>query len=136
MWVTKRNTLIMSGLVSTLVFLIDHFGTVRLCGGEEFTVCINTIANLYPFFIPFIPLCLLVLMTYRLHNEVFLSWIKFAFVWVPLTMFLTLVTPEYGNQSLFPLEKGGISFWFSILLFLISLIIIIYKYSTLRSVKK
>ena len=51
-------------------------------------------------------------------------------------MFLTLISPEYGGQGIIAIEKKGVSFVFSLLFLIISLIIIIYKYSTLRSVKK
>ncbi len=76
----------------------------------------------------FIPVFLFSLITLRLKNETFRSWLKFTYIWVPLTIFLTILTPEYGtNNFIFSIEKGSISLVFSALFVAFSLIIVIVK---------
>ena len=69
---------------------------------------------------------LLSLITYKMKDIVFQTWFKFARVWVPLTIILVILSPEYGN-ALLPVEKGTVSFFMSALFLIISLIIIVYK---------
>lgn len=80
---------------------------------------------------PIIPLFILSLITYKMRGEVYSAWLKFTYVWIPLTMFMILIAPEYGNAFL-PIEKGTVAGFFSLLYILISLIIIIWKYFATR----
>ena len=132
--VTKKNITIISGLVAVIVLMMGTLEPFRLCG-ENWRGCmdINYVSGL--FLLPSIPLFLLSLITYFLCDEVFHTWIKFALVWIPLTILLTLAAPEY-SQSLLPIVKSSVSFWFSALFFLISLVIVIWKWVSLPPVKK
>ena len=49
-------------------------------------------------------------------------------------MFAILISPEYGNAFL-PIEKITVAGFFSLLYVIISLIIIIWKYTTTRNDK-
>ena len=134
---TKKNVLIGSFSVF-LIFMATAFfqgtcshGALGLCWRYwvQINVFIETLFISTPFF-------LVALIVYFMRDEIFQKWIKFVFVWVPLTLLLTVMTPEFGGQGIITIEKGTMSFIFSALFLLISLIIIIYKTPTLRSLKK
>ena len=80
----------------------------------------------------FVPIFILSLITYKMREEIFRAWVKFTYVWVPLTIIFTLLAPEYTNSLLPIFEKGFVSFSMSFLFLLISLIIIISKHFSLK----
>ncbi len=82
--------------------------------------------------LPFLPLFLLSLITYKMKDEVFTAWISFAKWWVPLSMFAILITPvDDGGSWSIPL-KGPVALLTTGLFFVISLIIICWKHFALR----
>jgi len=128
---TKNILIVASLLFVIFVVAVAYQGT---CDYKALGTCwrywdqtgefIETLLITVPFFL----ISLIVRFT---REEIFRTWIKFALVWIPLTMFLTLISPEY-SQSLLPIVKSTVSFGFSALFFFISLIIIAYKYFTTR----
>ncbi len=83
-----------------------------------------------------IPLILLFsLLTYKMHEKVFRAWISFAYWWVPLSIVLTLLAGGgsgggFGMPNVF--DREFVAFIFSALFFIISLIIILWKYVATR----
>ncbi|MFZ2769563.1 MAG: hypothetical protein WA048_03105 [Minisyncoccia bacterium] len=61
-----------------------------------------------------------------MRDVVFQAWLKFTYVWVPLTIIFTLIAPEY-DPSLLPITKGVVSFYMSVLFLIISIVIITIK---------
>ncbi len=104
-----------------------YMNYVGMCGNISDLIS-HTASFVRPFFIIFI----LSLITYRMREEIFQAWIKFAYVWVPLTLFLVFIVPEYDSSLLPIVTKGPISFFFSFLFLIISLIIIISKSHSLK----
>ena len=123
---TKKKVLIV-GLISIALFVISIFSQeIRLCPVYSYSSCSSFFDMFAENIFVFIPLFLLSLITYKMQDEIFHTWLKFTYVWVPLTIILTFLSPEYGN-SLLPIEKSSVSFVMSFLFLLISLIIIITK---------
>ncbi|OGG40588.1 hypothetical protein A2118_03155 [Candidatus Kaiserbacteria bacterium GWA2_50_9] len=83
-------------------------------------------------FFPVIPLFVLSLITYKMRDEVYRAWLRFAQVWVPLSMLFIFLAPEYTSDWMFPVVKGTVAFFSSLLFLIISLIIIAWKYFTTR----
>ncbi|MDP2655239.1 MAG: hypothetical protein Q8P17_01625 [bacterium] len=83
-------------------------------------------------FFPVIPLFLLSLITYKMSEEVYRAWLRFANVWIPLSIVLIFLAPEYSGDWMFPVVKGTVAFFSSLLFVLISLLIICWKYFTSR----
>ena len=127
---TKKSTLLISGFFTISFFVLDSIGTYKLCGEYSVGNCPFLLHDILGTFIIFIPLFLLSLITYKMRDEVFQTWFKFTRIWVPLTILLVIISPEYGN-ALFPVEKGSVSFAMSLLFLIISLIIIISKHLSL-----
>jgi hypothetical protein len=93
--------------------------------------CIFRWHNTLLVFLPVLPLFLLSLITYKLRDEVFIRWMKFARWWVPMTMFFILIAPGVSG-GLAPLDKGRVGFFFSLLFLVISLVLIAWKWFVLR----
>ena len=127
---TKRSILFISivGLAAFLMFLFAK--EVGICS-LLYESCFETFDQIAELFFVFIPLLILSLITYKMREEVFHSWLKFAYVWVPLTIILTLLAPEY-DASLVSITKGVISFVMSTVFLLVSLVIIFVKYRKTR----
>jgi len=132
---TKKTILFFSGVSSGFFYLLAFLiGSEKLCGGSQYTNCTQSANSFFETFLPIFPLLLLSLITYKMRDEIFSTWSKFTIVWIPLSMFAILISPEYGNAFL-PIEKITVAGFFSLLYVIISLIIIIWKYTTTRNDK-
>lgn len=85
--------------------------------------------------IPFLPIFLFSLVTYKMREEVFRAWFNFTKWWVPISIFLILITPDssggsFGIPNVF--DKGFLAFILAALFFIISLVIIVRKSLKLR----
>jgi hypothetical protein len=66
-----------------------------------------------------------------MRDEVYRVWARFAVVWVPFSMILIFLAPEYAGSfgiALYPITKGSMAFISSLLFVIISLILVILKY--------
>jgi hypothetical protein len=133
---TKKITLWISGIISVVLLAVNYFGTFIVCNfGRS---CAELLANNMQALFIFIPLFLILLIIYKLRIEIYNVVMKFVFVWVPLTIILVFISPEYprGN-SLIPLNgKSFVSQSMSLLFVVISLIIIFSKYFSTKNSNK
>lgn len=62
-----------------------------------------------------------------IKDQIFHSWIKFTYYWIPISMFLVLIIPGGGGRGSFPslIDAESISIIMSGLYLIISLIIVI-----------
>ena len=128
---TKQKIFLISGIITISFFVLDKIGTYQLCGRYAIGNCPFLIHDILGTIIIFLPVFLISIIVYKMRDEVYRSWIKFTQIWVPLTILLIIISPEYGN-SLLPIEKGSVSFFMSLLFLVISLVIIITKSVSLR----
>jgi len=83
-------------------------------------------------FFPTIPLFIFSLITYKMKDQVFQSWWKFARVRILVSMLPILISPSYSYALMFPLEKGVVALFFSAIFVGISTILIVYQSFSLR----
>ena len=124
----KKYTLIISSAFSVIVVIWDYIGNYQLCGGKEWGNCVDNLAGIELLFFPFIGAFIFSLITYFMREEIYRAWFKFARWWIPLSIVLIFILPEYSHDWLFPIEKGAGVFVTSALFVLISAVIIIWKY--------
>jgi hypothetical protein len=64
-----------------------------------------------------------------MKDEVFKTWSKFTYYFIPITILLVLFTPNDAGSNFFPtlISKGIVAFLVSWLFVIISLIIVITK---------
>jgi hypothetical protein len=130
--ITKKNLLLISGVVTAALFLSNWIGTFKLCGGIEYGQCMDITYAAIINFVPVIGVFVISLVTFWMSDQIYRTWFKFARWSVPLSMFLILITPEYGGGLFNPIQKGSVAFALTILFFVISLIIILIKFIRLR----
>jgi len=130
--VTKKNVLWISGFVTVVLFILDQIGTFRLCGSVEYGRCMDTLYDVLIVFLPTLPLFLFSLITYWMQDEIYRAWFRFARWWIPLSMLLIFLAPDYSGDWLFPTDKGRIAFLVSLLFVVISIVLIAYRFYTMR----
>ncbi|MBP6929447.1 MAG: hypothetical protein KBB77_00765 [Candidatus Moranbacteria bacterium] len=118
---TKKSVLFVSGTVTIILIILDRLGTFRLCGANEYGSCMDVLYSAIIFFLPIIPLFLFSLITYKMSEEVFQDWWRLARIFIPLAMFLILITPAYTHNWMFPVVKGTVAVALSGLFVIISL---------------
>jgi len=133
---SKKSLLIVSGVGTAVLFVLNSIGTDTLCGWiKQDTVCTGILYSIIMNFLPIIPLFLLALITYKMRDEVYQAWLRFAYVWIPLSMLLIFLAPEYSSDWMFPVVKGTVAFFSSLIFLTISLAIIAWKYFLARRPK-
>ena len=128
----NKKSVLWIGFLGVIVFITSVFSIdINLCPPYSYSSCSQFFSVFGEIIFVFTSLFLLSLITYKMRDDIFQSWFKLVRIWVPLTIILVLISPEYGN-SLFPIEKGSVSFFMSVLFLIISIILIIYKSLSLR----
>lgn len=115
-----------SGLISFGLAVIGLFGSYTLCNDVE--SCVNLLHFFFIHTIPVLPLFIFALITYFMREEVYKAWFRFARWWIPLSIALIFLSPEYSSDWILPIEKGSVALTTSILFVCISLIVIALKY--------
>ena len=126
----KKWVLFVSGIVSVVLISINFVGTYRMC--SDVFECTEILSSGILVLFPIIPLFLLSLITYKMREEIFQDWWRFARIFIPLAMFLILITPAYTHNWMFPVVKGTVAVFLSSLFVIISFVRIILAYRKLK----
>lgn len=129
---TKKYLFVLVSTLAVLLIATDYIGTDRLCGGSEFTRCMQKLHTFFTTFIPVIPLFFFSAITFRMRDEIYQAWFRFARWAIPLSMFLILVAPEYSHDRMYPIEKGFIALLSSVIFIIVSAAIILYRLNASR----
>jgi len=133
--INKKILFIVSGVSTVILLVLNWVGTFRLCGGQEYGQCMDLIYAAIINFLPIIPLFLFSIITYKMHDEVYQAWLRFSFVWIPLSMVLIFLSPEYSADWMYPVVKGTVAFFSSLLFIVVSLAVITWKSVATRRTK-
>jgi hypothetical protein len=125
---SKVITIADSGAVSIGVLLANWIGTYRLCGAAQYGDCMDTASNIIITFVPFLPVLLIALVAMGVSNEIFGKWIRFLIWWIPVSMLLIFISPEYSHDLMLPIEKGTVAVSMSVLFTLVSIVIFLMGY--------
>lgn len=132
--VTKKNALIVVGFLTLLLIVVDRIGRVRLCGGNFFHgVCADTYLSFIDTAIFIIPTFILCLIAYKMRDEIFRSWAKFASWSVPLSIIAISLSATHSNSYVFSSDRELLTMLLVPLFVLISLAIIVWKWYKLRN---
>lgn len=132
---TKKNVFLLGLGSLTALIIFGSIMSMDMC--YQNTNChvffVSSITRTFIFILfPFISLFLLSLLTYKMREEIFATWISFAKWWVPLSMVAILLTPtDDGGSFSIPL-KGPLALFCAVALLVVSLIIIAYKFFALK----
>lgn len=130
----KTILLIFSGIMSLILIVLNYIGTFHLCGGYYYGTCMDVLADIIIIFLPIIPLFIFSLITYKMREEVFEIWWKFARIFTPLIMLAVYIAPSYPSNSYFPIEgEGSVLLYFCLNFIISSTLLIISKYQSLKN---
>lgn len=126
---TKKNVLFFSAIIGGGIAILEYLGTYVACdyfiaNGHKGN-CPFILSDIEAIFLPLFPLFLFSLITYKMREEVFQSWFRFARVYIPASMLLILLAPSYSSNWMFPYDKGRAAFLFSSLFIIISIVKIV-----------
>lgn len=129
---SKKSLLAVSGLLSIGLLIWNYIGNYRICDfiakGWSTGNCPFVLTDIGINFLPFIPLFLSSLITYKMRDEVYRAWYRFAIWAVPFSMLLIFLAPEYSADWMFPVVKGTVAFLSSLLFTVISLLIVLISW--------
>src|SRR3989344_8555185 len=130
--ISKKILLVVSGLLRVGLLIWNYVGNYRACdffmNGGSVSNCPLVLTGIGINLLPIIPLFLLSLITYKMREEVYRAWLRFAYVWIPLSLLLIFLAPEYTYDWMFPVVKGTVAFFTSLLFVVLSLIIILMSW--------
>ena len=127
-----KKALVLSSFCGTVLFSLALFLSLQgLCLLQYFCSRPHD-DTLSAFFLPILPLFLFSLITYKMSEVVFQDWWRFARIFVPLAMFLILITPAYTHNWMFPVVKGTVAVALSVLFVAISLFRIILAHRRIK----
>lgn len=136
-FVTKKNVLIGSLLGSLVFFLGILFLLSNFCspqfwvgcrGVNDFVGVMIMFSVVFPFLLPFS------LLTYKLPEQVFRSWLHFTYAWIPISLLFIFTTPVTSHSWAISVGSGRetITWIMNGLFVVISLVLIIVKSISLR----
>ena len=128
----KKNVLFASGIILAVLFGLEYVGTYALCdfiisNGHEGN-CPFVLSDIEIILSPILALFIFSLITYKMRDEIFQSWWRFARVWVPLSMIVTFFTPSYTHNWMFPIVKANVALLLSAIFIIVSFIKITQAY--------
>ena len=132
--ISKKNLLVIAlGFIVTF-FVFAFAQEISLCPAYSYSACMGIFNGLAEALLPVFPLFLFSLITYKMREEVYQAWFRFVRWWIPLSVLLIFIAPEYSHDWLYPIEKGSVVFLTSAIFLIVSLLIIVAKYISLRRV--
>ncbi len=105
----KKKIIVVSGLLGSALFL--YFVLAGYNSASE-------IFQIFPF--------LLVTGLLFIKKDFFSPWFNFVCVYIPVSMFLILMSPEYGSPFL-KIEKSVVSLFLDVLFLVVSAVVFFYK---------
>ena len=127
---TKKRLLIVSGVISLTVSIINYIGVYKIC--LNIFECTEILFGVMMILFPVVSLFIFSLITFKMHEEVFRSWWRFSRIWIPLSMIAIFVSPSNTSNWMFPVEKGSVAFFLSVIFVIVSACIIVYRHYKLE----
>lgn len=125
---TKKKMLANSFLGTILFFIFLFSQKIGLCSVTNLS-CFQKTDSVAKIIFIFVPLFILSIIFYFLPDYIYRVWIKFIYVYIPISIILVIISPEF-NHSLFQLDKIFVALFVSCLLVFISFIITTVKFFT------
>lgn len=94
---TKKNVLFLGIVGSILLFLPAILNQILSCYQKNWFFCNDSYEIVAVSVFPLVPILIFSLITYRLKDEVFQAWWRFARWWVPVIIAVTLFLQNAGG---------------------------------------
>lgn len=123
----KSLLLTISGFITLFILVANIVGNFYICGGLEWSRCVDDLANLQRMFYVFIPTFLFSLCLWKVKASIFNTWSTFALVWIPMSVLAVFLAPEYRTDFLYGFDKSSVAFLMSMLFVVGSLCILAWQ---------
>ena len=124
-----KKLLTFSGLMTTVLLIWNFVGNYKMCDlfsqGASGGSCPFIMTSIAFNLLPIAPLFLVSLLTYKMSDAVNRAWMRFAMVWIPLSMAAIFVSPQYSTDWMFPVTKSTVAFYSSAVFLIVSVIIVL-----------
>ncbi|HUO56370.1 MAG TPA: hypothetical protein VMU27_02980 [Candidatus Paceibacterota bacterium] len=125
--ISKKLVVIISGVVSGALVMSGQIASSYMCGNYNGD-CLGNLENLASIATPFVPLFFVSIVASFMQEEVFRLWIKFVYVWLPFSIFLIFISPQYGQGHFITISPKAGAFWEMVLvLIMVSALIFVFK---------
>ena len=128
----KRLTFLILTLGIILFTISVLSREIGYCPSYSYSSCVVVFNALAEMLLLVFPALFLFFVVYFMRNEIYEAWFLFTRWWIPLSMLSVLVAPEYAHDWMYPIEKGNVAFGMSIIFILVSVLIIIVKFLSLK----
>jgi hypothetical protein len=138
---TKKKVLLISGLgmiVGGIFLNVDKFGICNdMYVSDGYVGCFNTAQDSIGGIIELIslPLFIMTLLLFFVHDEVFNLWFKFARIWLPLGAAIVFFASS-TNGGMLGSDQDWAAWFFSVTFLWVSVILIVYKLIRIYYYKK
>ncbi|HBR78871.1 MAG TPA: hypothetical protein DEA46_00385 [Candidatus Moranbacteria bacterium] len=128
----KKNVLFLSIILvaSSLVAVFSR--QIGIGPSYSYSDCADFFDTLFMIIFPAIPLFIFSLITYPMKENVFQAWWQFTRVWIPISMLAILIAPSYSHNWMFPIEKGTVASFSSLIYIITNILIIFSRYYALK----
>lgn len=135
----KKITLLGSGALSVCWFILGS-ANYKICdivaANGHLGTCPYTVAAIETIISPVLLFFLFSIATYFMREEIFKTWVRFAFPWIVFTVLLAWITPNTGGGYLsMGTDQAIIGLGMILSFIIISLVIILWKLFTIRPKK-
>ncbi|MFZ1075573.1 MAG: hypothetical protein WAN50_04340 [Minisyncoccia bacterium] len=110
-------------------WLLAYVSVDRWCGGSQHIVCIQNLDSTLVTFFPILPLLIFSVAAYFQRKDIFRTWIRFAYWFIPLSMLLILISPNNGLA----IEKDSVAFVISAAFAIVSIGIMVTHATSFRN---
>lgn len=139
---TKKNVLLISFIGTVIIVILAVLSMSGFCYHN--TYCLDLFRKFNPWkFVSFLfftpPVFLLSLITYKMHDDFFWAWMKFAMWWIPISAILSLLAlskDDGGGGFFISFSADGLFTFLMIPFTLISFFIVFWKYLSFSDKKE
>lgn len=129
---TKRNVLL-AVVIFVVIFFISVFSReISICPSFSYSSCAEFFDAFAAIIFSIISLFVFSLITFKMRDEVYQTWWKFASVVTALSMFAILISPSNSSNWMFPIEKGNVAALSSLTFIISNILVISFKYNSLK----
>ncbi len=124
----SKKTLFMISMIGAIISIVLLFSReLSLCPESSYMTCTNLLENGAEVLFIFVPVTIFSVVTYHMRSDLYGRWLRFARFWIPLALALPLLTPQYSDDWMYPIEKGTVAFVMSAIFVVVSIGIIGYQ---------
>ena len=125
-FMTRKKVCIVSLIGLVLGIAIDPY-IIGLCATDKSLCIFDSLAHILgkPLVIIFLPLFLVSVAMFRFKKQIFDTWVRFVYFWLPITALFVILAPEY-DSSLLNIQKDSVSLFMSGLFMIVSFFLVVY----------